>query len=375
MSDFAGWGQMAQAAVDFTKFMIGTGNQGASSQSSNSGSSGWQHALTSTHASSSIVDDIQKFIDTTVFTDTTTGSTGTTKTSGTSKTVGSADADVIATMKGLVNTAIYNSTDEEKTRGLITGILQNAGDAMKGIFGKQTQAGIYNSSATASMNNDIMSRAAADAAGAVLGYRVSQQNIAATVLDSLAKATATSETNTSTQTDTMNTSRTSGTQRTVGKESTFQQTNAVQDNRVAYDNDQDLRSFSIGGGNTKGRSGGLVSVICTWMYANGQMSTRRYAAVTADFVKKPFYQQKAYRAVAAPLYSYLERTEGKGVISALIIELFRARTEYVCALAKVKGCKLTAWGWIARALVTSICFLPALWYLAFERKTLVMEYN
>ena len=82
-----------------------------------------------------------------------------------------------------------------------------------------------------------------------------------------------------------------------------------------------------------------------------------------------------YRAVAAPLYSYLERTEGKGVISVLIIELFRARTEYVCALAKVKGCKLTAWGWIARALVASICFFPALWYLAFERKNLVMEYN
>ena len=79
----------------------------------------------------------------------------------TSTTANSADPDVIASLKGLAATALANSSDPSKTQGLISGILQNANDALTGVFGTQKSAGIYNGSTAQVQAGDTDARATA----------------------------------------------------------------------------------------------------------------------------------------------------------------------------------------------------------------------
>jgi hypothetical protein len=146
------------------------------------------------------------------------------------------------------------------------------------------------------------------------------------------------------------------------------------DNLNINDIKQDVKSTTQV--SSSGKSG--MSVVCTWMHENGLLPKKDYVFITADFLAKPFYQQKAYWLVAAPLVAHLKATQGKGFISNLILETFRRRTDYVLADRGIRGKELTGKGWRARALVAIICFFPALYYLVREKLLgiqTVMEYK
>lgn len=306
MSDIAGIGSIAQAAVGLTEYIFGS----HSSTATDSNTSG---------SASTTVSETD---------DTSNSST----TNSNSTTTNSADPAVIASLKQLASTAMSNSTDPTQTQNLLTGILQQAGDAMTSIFGTQNQAGIYNSSAAASQTNDILSRAGADAAQAILGYQTTEQGVADTALNQAASATATQTTNASSTTN----SNTSATDTAT--------TNASS------------QSTTTGSSSTSSGS----SVVCTWMFQHKMLGAKKYYVVSQDLMNKTWYVQKGYLMFAAPLVSILER-DHTTKLSRAIISIFSARTEHVCALRGLRGCKKSWYGRIARFAIATAC-VPTSFY-------------
>lgn len=251
-----------------------------------------------------------------------TGNQQSVTTNVTDQQVSSASPIALDMLQKIAQLAINNSQDPTKTQGLIQGILQQAGDAMTTIFGKAAQSGVYNSSATNTQTNDVLSRATADAATAVLGYQTSQEQIAANAANNLASATAI-------KTDTASTA--------VHSESATQTASTTQ---------------------SKSKSG--MSVVCTWMHNNNMLSTKRYYLVTKDFLAKPWYHQAGYHIVAHYFLKALNKNS-KSFLSKFLISLFYARTEYVCALHNLQGAKKTWKGKLALGFVWSICALPAIY--------------
>lgn len=323
MSD-GGIGGVATAAVNLTEYILG-------SQTKTSGSG---TTVTDQHANTTV----------TSMSDTATNSTTNTATSGetdtkTNNTVtNSADPGVIAMLKQLASTAIANSTDSAKTTGLLSGILQTAGDAMTAVFGQQKQAGVYNSSATTSQTNDILSRAGALAAQAILGYQTTEQQLAGSIGKNLLDAT--------------------GTQTTIGDVDT--KTNSLS-STVANTNTHtsDTATTAVTGGSTSNnvssstsKTSSGISVVCTWMWQNKLLGTKRYYVSSDDLDRKPSYIRNGYLVSARPLIFILKRDHTTR-ISRGIIAIFSARTEYVCASRGLKGCKKTKFGAFSRALIAT----------------------
>lgn len=335
MSDVMGFGQIGAALINGTVQLVNDLLPHSSNQVTvaNGSSDSDSHYYNETHTAATQA--IDRWVDTIT------------------KSVNSADPEVIAAMKGLADQAISNSNDTSKTTGLVAGILQNAGDAMRGVFGKQNTAGIYDSSSAATMNNDLMARASADAASAILGYQTQQQSIAAGVLDNLAKATATTETQTQTH------------DQAFERATTDVRTDGLAGSRTKTQQTQQTTSKS-------GRS-----IICTWLHENNYIPTRRYAKSTALFLLMPFSYQKGYLAVSTPLLAYLRSHETTTFLSRLIIWLFVARTEYVCAASGLREARKTFGGWLARAIIATVVFFPSLYFLTKEKlfgQELVLEY-
>lgn len=264
-------------------------------------------------------------------------------TSGVTTSKSTADPGAIAMLRALATTAIGNSENPDATTGLLKGILQTAGDAMTKVFGQQSQAGLYNSSATAAQNNDILSRAGADAASAILGYKTNEQSIASGALDSILKATG--QTTTNTYSD------------TASADNTGQITSAVAG--TISDNKQNSSNVTVGESATQSSSktqqkGLLNSVVCTWMFKHGFLSRQRYFVVITDFRTKPLHHQLGYIYTVAPLVRELNR-DRTSLISRAVLWLFTHRTEYVCALHELPGCSRTWKGLISRAIVAAAC--------------------
>lgn len=236
-----------------------------------------------------------------------------------------ADPGVIAMLKQLASTALSNSEDPSKTTGLLTGILQQAGDAIGSIFGKQSQAGIYNSSSTNIQNNDILSRAGADAAQAILGYQTTEQGVANTALSQLLQATATS----TVQTD----AQTSGSSQTTGTSTVKSQNTGTVANQ---------------------QSSGM-SIVCTWMFKRGLLDRQEYLISTMDFGKKPIHHIYGYIAAILPIMWLLKKYPNS-YFAKIIVKLFQARTEYICSMYYLKGCEKKVSGFLARLLIASWCF-------------------
>lgn len=315
-------GEVTQAAVQLTEYILGTTTTASGSTKSTN------------QANTQVTDNSD--------TDTTTN------TSTNSQTVNqnTADPGIIAMLKSLASTAISNSTDPASTTQLLSGVIQTATDAMTTVFGQQKQAGLYNSASATTQNNDIMSRAAADAASAILGYTTQEQGIADTALNQAGALTSgsISTTNADTNTD------------------TNVATNETATTQVSGSSTSQTQSTSKSG----------LSVVCTFMHHKGLLSVTRYILVTDDFLRKPKYQQLAYYAVAAPLVSILERNHTTKV-SRAILSVFHHRTEYICAKRGLTSCRDTKKGWAARALVASICFFPALYFLLLSKLPKLLE--
>jgi len=268
----------------------------------------------SSNSSSSVISNVN-----TTSSDNTTTSSDTTVSN-------SADPAVIAMLKQLANTAIANSTDQSKTQGLLTGILQQAGDAMKVVFGNQAQAGVYNSSAATSQNNDIYSRAAADAASAILGYQTQQEQIASGIGNSLLAATATQET----------------------------KNNTVSNQTFSSAASTDTQSNAQATATQSSKSSTSGSIICTWMYQTGKLSLYKYAKAGKQFNALPWYMQEGYRAVARPVLEYIKANPNSRVARG-VLNLFGARTSYVCGNRSIKN-------FGAKALIATICTPTSIYY-------------
>lgn len=298
MSDIAGIGSIASAAVNLAEYVIGTNSTNTVTGNSSSNTS--SYADTNVSSSSD--------------------TTSTTNTSSNQTTTNSADPGVIQTLKDLASTAISNSTDPTKTQGLLSGILQSANDAMTSVFGNQKQAGVYDSSATASQTGDILSRAAAQAASSILGYDTSQQQIAGTALNQLLGATAVQNVNAN-STSTTDTNQTQSASTVVSGNTSSNATSTQ---------------------TTKSSSG--MSVVCTWMHMYDMLSTRDYVRVMKDFKRAyPWYSRAGYITMATPMVRWLEQdcTSRK---SRAVLALFGSRTRYVCGERTIKN-------WAAKKLI------------------------
>jgi hypothetical protein len=323
MADVSGIGAIAGAAVDLAKFVIGQHTDATIQGTGKTAFSNQTDTATSAHSE----------------TDNTSTTNTDVQTSG--STINSADPGVIASLKALAQQAISNSNDPSKTTGLISGILQTAGDAMTQIFGQQKQAGIFNSASAASQNNDILSRASAQAASAVLGYQTQEQTIGSDALKSLLSATATQTTKGDTLTNSTTTSKAVSDASSTASVANFGST--------AQESQQ------------KSTSSTKMSIVCTWMFRNKLLGARRYATSVADFEKKPWYIISGYLTFSRPLVAELER-DSTSFFSRQILTIFSWRTEQVCAAHGLKGCKKSVRGWLARSLVASLCFLPCLYF-------------
>lgn len=261
-----------------------------------------------------------------------------------STTSASADPGVIATLKALASTAIGNSTDPSKTTGILSGFLQSAGDAIGAIFGQQSQAGIYNSASTKVESNDVLSRASADAASAVLGYKTSQEQIAASALGQLLQATATTKSNTQTN-QASSVASGSVTDTTVGS------TKAATDTNIQV-------AGTKGGTISNSDTQTGISVVCTWMYRNGMLDRKKYVLVSRDFAAKPSYIIQGYLTTVHPLLKKVQKKE-TSLVSKATLAVFRARTDYICG-EKYFG------GWCARAIVAIGCAPASLYFFLKE---------
>lgn len=243
----------------------------------------------------------------------------------------SADPGVITMLKNLAQTAISNSTDPTKVTGLISGIIQNAGDAMTAIFGQQKQSGLYDSSAAQSQNNDIISRATADAASAVLGYQTSEQQLGASIGGQLLGATATQTTQGDVQT-TGQTVDNSSIQTAVSGQSTNHTEAVVQQSQSTAKSE---------------------SIVCTWMYEHGLLEKRKYLVSAGQLQKLPRLRVDAYHSVARPLVKELKRNQ-ESLVSLATRKVFYHRTEYVCGVARMRGAKKTFLGFLSFWLVETV---------------------
>lgn len=338
MSGSISGGSALQAAVDLAKYVIGV------QTTTNSTTSGTSSSATSSGTAVSDTTDTNST--TQSETDTTGHTTSLTTTQNTT------DPGVVASLRDLAQTAITNSTDPSKTTGILSGILQQAGDAMTSIFGTQKQAGIYDSSSANTQAGDILSRAGAQAASAILGYRTSQQQLADTVLNQLGGFLSGVTTNN--QTDSNQSIKALTNTNTHVQENA--QTNAV--------GNTESQVFS----KTSSSSKTGMSVVCSWMYQKNMLTPRKYFVVTSDFEKKAWYIRKGYLTLAAPLVSILneDHTNWKG---RAIISIFRARTEEICAIRDPKGdAKKSLYGKFARASIAIICTLPSLYFWTIHTK-------
>ncbi len=261
-------------------------------------------------------------------------------------------------LQNLASQAISNSNDPTKTTGLITGILQTAGDTIGGIFGTQQQSGMYNSASAATQVGNTEARAAADAASAVLGYQTSEQSIAQGALGTLIQAT-------------MGTATNSGSNTTVASNQATN-TNTQNDVTSATNNTQTDSSIALSQGNsvnttnqlgTQSSSTSPNTIVCTWMMKHRRMTRRAHAAVHAEYIKEKQWKIDGYLTAAALLVKELER-DHTSLFSRFILWTFHHRTEYVCALKGETWAKKTVSGWTCRTLVAIFCTPTSLYFLA-----------
>lgn len=364
MSDFFG------AAVGLAEYVIGTQTNTSTSGTGTSNIN--TNSYTDVVGTSSSDTKTLTGTATTNVTDTTTGSeTDTNSSTSDSHTVqNSTDPGVVAMLRSLAQSAINNSTDPSKTTGILSGIIQQAGDAMTSIFGAVRNSGLYNSASGLSQTNDVLSRAGADAASAILGYQTGQQNIADTALNQLggflSSITTTDNSSTSGKSVTSGfTNTTSATAQATGSDTS---TNTVQElgthvvgQTINTSQSQQQSSQSKG-----------MSVVCTWMHRNSLLSTRKYAIATDDLGRMPWYVRKGYFTFAGPLVSILEK-DHTNRISRAIISLFTARTNQICALRdKRGGCKKSLYGAFARLVIASLCFPFCLFFLLIHMKNFLI---
>lgn len=356
MSDATGIGGVAAAAVDLTKYILGVNTTTKMDTSGSTNSS----AVTSSNADTTVTSDTDTDVSTRGSSNTSTSNFQQTDTNTKTNNFvqNSADPGVISSLKNLASQAISNSNDPDKTTGLLKGILQTAGDAMSAIFGQQKQTGLYNSSATQSQNNDILSRAAADASQAILGYRTGQQQLADTALNQLLAATSTQQTTGNVSTQSITQGNTFSDTETADNTATRQHNQASTQVQGASTTDQ----FAKYDQKTNTSSSTGMSIVCTWMFQNKLLSPRKYYVSTEDLCRKPWYIQKGYLVAAAPLVSILKMSHTMR-LSRGIISIFSARTEQVCASRGLRDCKKSYYGWFARSLVASYCFLPCFCFL------------
>ena len=223
---------------------------------------------------------------------------------------------------------------------------------MTQIFGLQKQSGIYNSASAANQNNDIMSRAAADAATAVLGYQTSEQQLAESSLKELLAATATSSTTsgsnsqstTNTSSDSLTTTQNQETANTVVNSNAAAQTTST----------------------TQSKSKSGMSVVCTWMVNNDKLSLRRYYIVSSDFNQKNRFKKYGYLTIAQPMVQILE-ADHTTRLAAAILWLFTNRTEYVCCEYGLKHTRKTWKGFVSVGVVAALSTPAGLWMWLCEK--------
>ncbi|CAN5950694.1 unnamed protein product, partial [Sphagnum jensenii] len=196
--------------------------------------------------------------------------TGNQLTTNQSQTINTADAQGIATLRQLINSALTNSSNTDQTNSLVAGIFQSAKDAFASTYGTQASSGLYNSATTGVLASDAEARATADAASAVLTYQTNEQQIANQGLQQLLAATGISTSS--------GTSDTASQQQQTGVSNTTATTNTVQGSTQIANSKQATTQQT-----TQVTSPG--SIICTWMINNDMMGTRTYYRVSKQFYR------------------------------------------------------------------------------------------
>lgn len=238
------------------------------------------------------------------------------------------DPEILQMLKDLATQAFSNSNDSNKTKDLVGGIVQSAIDAVSGIFGKQQASGAYDNSSTTAQNDNIISRASADAAAAVLGYQSNQEQVANDVLGKAAAATSV---------------------QTVTKDEA-----ASTDTTVNGTTDQNTTSQSVSS------SKGGASIICTYLNAIGIIPDRYYVITAREFKKYPISAQRGYLMLAKYLLKHLKRRP-TSVFSKIIVYLFVTRTMQMCAEQQVRNVKSSWQGKMSKWVIATAVFFPGLY--------------
>jgi len=240
----------------------------------------------------------------------------------------SIDPETLAALKKLANTALDNSTNQTTLNSLFNGVIQNAKDAVMGIFGKQQQSGAYDNSSTVSQNNDIISRAAADATGAILNYKSQQEQIAGQTLGQVAAATSTQTTTSDQETHS----------EAIVKGTTQQDTKSDQ----------------------KSTAKSSMSIICTYLNEIGILPYRYYMIAAREFQNYPISARKGYHILATFLLNHL-KAHPQSLRSKMITYLFISRTMQICADQGVRGVESTWQGKMSKWVIATAVFFPGLY--------------
>jgi len=267
--------------------------------------------------------------------------TGLSTTTNNSTTINTADAQGIATLRQLINSALVNSTNTDQTNSLVAGIFQSAKDAFASTFGTQAASGLYNSSTTGVLASDAEARATADAASAVLGYQTQEQQIANQGLQQLLAVTGISSTS--------GTSVTQQSQDTTGTSTSEAVSNTQQTNATVQNQKEAQQSTS-----TTQQSKGTL--ICTWMINHGMMDTRVYCRISKQFYRDySRFGRASYHFWAELLVKFLENNS-KSWQSKIILYIFNERSNYVNACENKHDGKKKLTGFLCKKLVYCVCF-------------------
>ena len=275
-----------------------------------------------------------------------------TSTSSNSKTTSSFDPQTLALERDLAAsaTANYNGTGAISTDSVVGNIFRQAKDSFASVLGEGVNAGVYNDSTRTVLGNDTLARATGDAATAVLGFKQSQGSLAASILDSIAKGTAVTSTDTSGTT----TEDSSQTTNTLSHQIMSAVTNMFsasrEDNVTKSHTAQQTNSQS----NTSGSSGG-VSVVCTELMLQGKISRRKWIISMRHFQGYRKDGIEAYYVWAKPVVKYL-RANPDGIWAKPITYFFQQRSNYIAG-------EHSPMGYVCSCILWNLCAVTLYGYL------------
>ena len=289
--------------------------------------------------------------------------------------VTSASPTAIAAETGLLNTTTGDATNSAtQTDQLVNNILTKAAITFAPNLSANPSSGGYNATSTGLLQGNAEAMATSDAAQAALTYQTTEQGLAQQAASGLIGATTTTQ-GSSTQSTISNiinsllsagTSGTSnvtaGTTNTANAGSSNTISNLLSSvvNNIAQSGStastQNQAGTVVQNQNTQQASGGLGTVICTYLLSTGEISRNGWNGDMREFMRYPACHRAAYHKWAVPFVSFM-RTHPQHRLTKLVAKVFVARNK------KKRWARALVASWTTLVGITS----PHCWYVLLEQ--------